>query len=152
MAEYSRCYASVVEPESSVAPPREQGSKLEPVESKYASDKTVSDIHQKFVEESSLEDLVYWKLVGFIDGLALENDENLKELKLLTRVTSHVERSLLMLVLKKTQGNLSTAAKVLGCNRNTLHRKLKSLDISPKEVKQQIRDAKQRRFAELDSR
>jgi two-component system nitrogen regulation response regulator GlnG len=44
-------------------------------------------------------------------------------------VLQHVERPLITLVLKKTRGNQVHAAKLLGINRNTLRKKIRSLKI-----------------------
>ncbi len=41
-----------------------------------------------------------------------------------------VERPLIELALKHTNGNKIRAAKLLGINRNTLYKKIKSLDIN----------------------
>ena len=44
-------------------------------------------------------------------------------------VLKRIERPLLKNVLKKTGGNQSEAARILGINRNTLHSKIKKLGI-----------------------
>ena len=58
---------------------------------------------------------------------------------ILKTVLAHVERPLFALVLKKTKGNQSKAADVLGCNRNTLHRKLKEFSIEPRDLRRALR-------------
>ena len=46
-----------------------------------------------------------------------------------TMVLRRVEKPLIMLVLKKTDGNQVRAAHLLGINRNTLRKKIKELGI-----------------------
>ena len=45
------------------------------------------------------------------------------------RVLSEVEKPLLEVVMKKTQGNQSLSARMLGINRNTLRKKLKQYSL-----------------------
>lgn len=49
------------------------------------------------------------------------------------RIIKEVERPLLRLVLDVTNGNQLKAAQVLGINRNTLHKKLKTHDLIEKK-------------------
>ena len=44
----------------------------------------------------------------------------------------HVERQLLQAVLQETAGNQTRAARILGINRNTLHKKIKDLHLAVK--------------------
>jgi len=46
-----------------------------------------------------------------------------------------VERPLIKMVLEKTRGNQKKTAKILGINRNTLHTKIKKLDINVSDFK-----------------
>ena len=46
-----------------------------------------------------------------------------------------VEKPLIEMVLKKTRGNKIKAAQLLGINRNTLHSKIKKLNIKISEFK-----------------
>ena len=46
-----------------------------------------------------------------------------------------VERPLIEMTLKKTDGNQKKAAKMLGINRNTLHTKIKKLNIDVSKFK-----------------
>jgi two-component system nitrogen regulation response regulator GlnG len=89
-----------------------------------------------FIEETSLENLVYWKLFNLFEKLEEDSPSNT-----LRTVLAHVERPLFALVLKKTKGNQSKAAEVLGCNRNTLHRKLKEFAIEPRDLRKAMRIA-----------
>ena len=93
------------------------------------------------LEETSLEKLVYWKLQALFERFEEAPPENVLRI-----VHEHVERPLFSLVLKKTKGNQSRAAHVLGCNRNTLHRKLKSLAIQPREVRRALKLQRKRSF------
>ena len=43
-----------------------------------------------------------------------------------------MERPLIELTLERTQGNQLRAAAILGINRNTLHKKITDLKITPK--------------------
>ena len=49
------------------------------------------------------------------------------------RIMTEVERPLLRVVLEVTGGNQLKAAKVLGINRNTLHKKLKNHNLIDKK-------------------
>ncbi|MEN9824751.1 MAG: hypothetical protein RI953_496 [Pseudomonadota bacterium] len=96
------------------------------------------------LEETSLEQLVFWKLQGLFERFDDEIPANI-----LKTVLSHVERPLFALVLKKTRGNQSKAADVLGCNRNTLHRKLKGFSIQPRDVRKVLKTRNRRSIADL---
>jgi DNA-binding protein Fis len=91
--------------------------------------------YETFIEETSLERLVYWKLQGLFEKFDEDPPNNI-----LRTVLAHVERPLFALVLKKTRGNQSKAAEVLGCNRNTLHRKLKGFSIQPKDLRKALKN------------
>jgi len=58
--------------------------------------------------------------------MSLPDDEDLPE-GLYHEVLAEVERGLFSLVLERTKGKQLPAAKHLGLNRNTLHKKLKAL-------------------------
>lgn len=88
-----------------------------------------------FIEETALETLVYWKLESLLEKF----DESLPPDNVMKVVLDHVERPLFALILKKTNGNQSKAAEVLGCNRNTLHRKLKGFSLEPMDLRRQIK-------------
>jgi len=47
----------------------------------------------------------------------------------------HLERMLIEKTLQRCFGNQSTAAKILGINRNTLHMKIKKLNINIERFK-----------------
>ena len=55
--------------------------------------------------------------------------------ELFKSVLEIVERPLIEITLEKTDGNQKKAAKLLGINRNTLHSKIKKLDIDISKFK-----------------
>lgn len=95
---------------------------------------SVDEAHRSFIENTSLERLVYWKLQTLFEKF----DEDLPQ-NILKTVLSHVELPLFALIMKKTKGNQSRAAELLGCNRNTLHRKLKDFAIQPKDLRRALK-------------
>lgn len=79
------------------------------------------------MDEIALEDIVRKKLASFLskwDGYDVED--------LYDAVMNRVEKPLLELVLERTRGNQIRAAKMLGINRNTLHKKIRELKIAAK--------------------
>lgn len=90
--------------------------------------------YQEFIYEASLEELVFWKLNHmFANGV---------ESNALKSVLAQVEKPLFAIILKKTKGNQSKAADVLGCNRNTLHRKLKEFYVEPRHLRKSLKHSK----------
>lgn len=77
---------------------------------------------QRTQEEIGLAGLVEQHLSRYINA----DRSVLPSSGLYKRIMGEVERPLLRLVLDVTNGNQLKAAKVLGLNRNTLHKKLKS--------------------------
>ncbi|MBI4699085.1 MAG: hypothetical protein HY758_09355 [Nitrospirae bacterium] len=75
----------------------------------------------KFIEE---------KLKGF-----MKNIKNLEKFNLYETVIPEVERALITMVIKETNGNQLKAAKLLGINRNTLRDKVRKLKISVKSIR-----------------
>ncbi|MES2613957.1 MAG: helix-turn-helix domain-containing protein [Bdellovibrionota bacterium] len=92
------------------------------------------DDFKKFIENTNLEDLVYWKLKEKLEKQAAH-----KQNEILKGVIADVERPLFAIVLGKTNGNQSKAAELLGCNRNTLHRKLKEFLINPRDIRKTMK-------------
>ncbi len=82
-------------------------------------------IPQMNLDEIAIEDLVRQKLQHFLEKWHGYEVDDLYEV-----VIQRVEKPLIELVLKKTEGNQLKAAKMLGINRNTLHKKLKALKIA----------------------
>jgi two-component system, NtrC family, nitrogen regulation response regulator GlnG len=76
------------------------------------------------LEELSLEEIVRNKLTRF-----LERFDRLDSMDLYETILQMVERPLISLVLKKTGGNQIQAARVLGINRNTLRKMIRTLKI-----------------------
>ncbi len=72
----------------------------------------------------SIKDFLEDKLNNYIHKMANLENSNLYE-----TVITEVERALIGLVMKETEGNQSKAAKLLGINRNTLSKKLRDLKI-----------------------
>ncbi len=103
---------------------------------KLLSFSTCPEEYKMFIEETSLEKLVYWKLYNLFEKFDEDSPNDI-----LKTVLAHVERPLFALVLKKTKGNQSKAADVLGCNRNTLHRKLKEFSIEPRDLRRALRSS-----------
>ncbi|MBN3039094.1 MAG: hypothetical protein JW869_06765 [Candidatus Omnitrophica bacterium] len=48
---------------------------------------------------------------------------------------SSIERAIISKALKRTEGNQIQAARLLGLNRNTLHKKIQKLDIDVERFK-----------------
>jgi two-component system, NtrC family, nitrogen regulation response regulator GlnG len=76
------------------------------------------------MEDISLEEIVRKKLTSFFSKW-----EGYEMSDLHDEVLKRVEKPLLELILKKTKGNQVRAAKILGINRNTLHKKLNEMGI-----------------------
>jgi two-component system nitrogen regulation response regulator GlnG len=74
--------------------------------------------------EGTLEELVQQKLEECVRGLGPRGEANLYDL-----VLALVERPLLQAVLRETGGNQLRAAALLGINRNTLRKKLRTLGL-----------------------
>ena len=70
----------------------------------------------------SLEEVAFGKLEQPVKN-AVELNSNL----LLAEVISQVERPLISLLLQQTNWNQQRTAKILGINRNTLRKKIKTL-------------------------
>jgi two-component system nitrogen regulation response regulator GlnG len=81
-------------------------------------------------QEFSLEDYVESKLTDFVKGMKHTSARNLYAM-----LMEAVERPLITLVLKETNGNQTQAAHVLGMNRNTLRKKIAEFRISVKREK-----------------
>ncbi len=71
------------------------------------------------VKPSSLSQAVEQALDAYFEALDGQEAANLHDL-----VTGEVETALIRYVLRRTEGNRSRAARLLGINRNTLHRKI----------------------------
>ncbi len=76
---------------------------------------------------TSLEALITQKLQSSLAQIDLQDMDNLYEM-----VLHQMERPLINIVLEKTRGNQVKAAEVLGINRNTLRKKIQTLDITAK--------------------
>lgn len=78
-------------------------------------------------QPKSIGKFVETKLKGF-----MRNISRLEKFNLYDMVIPEVEKSLIVMVLKETNGNQIKAAKLLGINRNTLRSKIKKLKIKVK--------------------
>jgi two-component system nitrogen regulation response regulator GlnG len=76
---------------------------------------------------TSLEALITQKLQSSLAQIDLQDMDNLYEM-----VLHQMERPLINIVLEKTRGNQVKAAEVLGINRNTLRKKIQTLNITAK--------------------
>ena len=74
----------------------------------------------EFIDRVSLEELVYWKTMRLFEKFDRDPPEDF-----LKTVISHVEKPLYYLILMKTRGNQTKASSILGCNRNTLRRRMR---------------------------
>jgi two-component system, NtrC family, nitrogen regulation response regulator GlnG len=78
-------------------------------------------------DDLSLEEVVRLKLKEYFRQTRDVEPTDLYEL-----IMERVERPLIELTLERTQGNQLRAAAILGINRNTLHKKISDLKITPK--------------------
>ena len=78
-------------------------------------------------QDESLEALVAQKLENSLASMDLHEMNNLYDM-----VLQQIERPLINIVLQKTRGNQIKTAKILGINRNTLRKKIKTLEIDVK--------------------
>ncbi len=76
---------------------------------------------------TSLEGLINQKLQSSLAQIDIQEMNNLYEM-----VLHQMERPLINIVLEKTRGNQVKAAEVLGINRNTLRKKIQTLNITAK--------------------
>ena len=83
---------------------------------------------EKPSEDLCLEDFIERKLRHFVKYMKVGQVRNLYSVLL-----AEVERPLLTYILKETNGNQIQAARLLGMNRNTLRKKIKTLKISYKQ-------------------
>jgi len=79
-------------------------------------------------QEDSLESLVARKLQNSLAQMDLQDLDNLYEM-----VLHQVERPLINIILQHTSGNQVRTAEIIGINRNTLRKKIKTLDIPVKK-------------------
>ncbi|NWF52630.1 MAG: Fis family transcriptional regulator [Nitrospirae bacterium] len=76
------------------------------------------------INSCSIYEFLEEKLKRYLKKLTKLEHSNLYE-----SVISEVEKSLISIVLKETEGNQLKAAKTLGINRNTLRSKIKAYKI-----------------------
>jgi DNA-binding NtrC family response regulator len=90
---------------------------------------TMDDIHPQ--QTDSLEEFLEKKLNSYMHNIKRIENFNLYE-----TVISEVERALILISLKETQGNQLRASKLLSINRNTLKKKIDQLHIDVNEFKE----------------
>jgi two-component system nitrogen regulation response regulator GlnG len=78
-------------------------------------------------DDLSLEEVVRLKLKEYF-----RQTRDVEPTDLYTLIMERVERPLIELTLERTRGNQLKAAAILGINRNTLHKKITELKITPK--------------------
>jgi len=78
-------------------------------------------------DDLSLEYVVRLKLAEYF-----RQTGDVEPVNLYTLIMERVERPLIELTLERTRGNQLRAASILGINRNTLHKKITDLQITPK--------------------
>ena len=81
-------------------------------------------------QDLGLEDYIEFKLGEFVKGMKSSSAKNLHHM-----LISAVERPLITLALKETNGNQIQAAHLLGVNRNTLRKKITELRIPVRREK-----------------
>jgi len=79
-------------------------------------------------QNHSLEALIRNKLQSSLSQMDVNELVNLYDM-----VLHQMERPLIEIVLEKTRGNQVRTAEILGINRNTLRKKIKTLDIDPRK-------------------
>jgi len=82
------------------------------------------ELFTEAINSCSVHDFLEEKLKRYLNKLAKLERSNLYD-----SVISEVEKSLISIVLKETDGNQLKAAKALGINRNTLRSKIKEYKI-----------------------
>jgi len=82
------------------------------------------ELFAEAINSCSVYDFLEEKLKRYLKKLAKLERSNLYD-----SVISEVEKSLISIVLKETDGNQLKAAKALGINRNTLRSKIKEYKI-----------------------
>ncbi|MDD9951676.1 MAG: Fis family transcriptional regulator [Zetaproteobacteria bacterium] len=83
--------------------------------------KSMSKPNASLLDQYSLDEIIAVKISRFIDQIAPYYPENVHGL-----IMSKAEKPLLEEILKRTGGNQLQAARILGINRNTLRKKIKT--------------------------
>ncbi|MBI3610252.1 MAG: hypothetical protein HY204_06070 [Nitrospirae bacterium] len=89
-----------------------------------ASPAHLKPIPQKIAMDLALEDVMEHRLKNFIKQMNASGGRNLHSILL-----REIERPLITITLKETNGNQIQASHLLGMNRNTLRKKIKELKI-----------------------
>jgi two-component system nitrogen regulation response regulator GlnG len=99
------------------------GPTLMPHDFALATHEAAATLH----DDLSLEDVVRLKLKEYF-----RQTRDVELTNLYPLIMERIERPLIELTLERTQGNQLKAAALLGINRNTLHKKITQLKITPK--------------------
>ncbi len=91
---------------------------------------TPGNLQPSKTREGSLENYLEVKMSEFVKGMRNGSARNLHPI-----LISAVERPLITSALQETRGNQLQAAELLGLNRNTLRKKIVTLDIPLKQTK-----------------
>jgi len=81
-------------------------------------------LQQKTVPNLALEEFMEYRLKDFVKQMKVSGGRNLHPMLL-----REIERPLITITLRETNGNQIQAAHLLGMNRNTLRKKIKDLKI-----------------------
>jgi len=84
----------------------------------------VIPIPKKATMDLALEEFMEQRLKGFVKQMKASGGRNIYSILL-----REIERPLITITLKETNGNQIQAAHLLGMNRNTLRKKIKDLKI-----------------------
>lgn len=93
----------------------------------------VTNVDSRAHDDDPLRDSLKAKVRSYVGKVAKAQSGNIYG-----EVVSYVEKILIEAVLKETQGNQVLAASMLGINRNTLHKKIKELAVSPSLWKKRV--------------
>lgn len=78
------------------------------------------DLFSSDFKHCTIKDFLETKLNGYLEKMTQIENSNLYD-----TVISEIEKALFSITLKKTNGNQTKAAKILGINRNTLNKKIR---------------------------
>ncbi len=95
---------------------------------------------EEMIRELSLEEIVEWKLEEFMRILQSGQMTDVYDF-----VISQVEKPLIKKILEMTRGNQIKAASILGLNRNTLRKKIKTFNLETKEFKKNEKKSRNRK-------
>lgn len=98
--------------------------------SKKIPPKTLGTSYDEFIKDTSLNRLIEMKVDSFMGQLSQDSGNGVLQL-----AVSTVEKCIIENVLKQTKGNQTKTSEILGINRNTLKKKIGSLQLDIKRIK-----------------